>query len=120
MADAKGHDEALQIWEQGAELQALFRGDGFLRGCLTGSSGGGRPLSSLSNRLTTAVVLSFVRRDCRKQPLRRGVGVVEGINIVGVDRDALVEVKDVGAEVYRDLESVRRRRGFRSIGGKCI
>ena len=92
-----------------------------LRGCLIGSSViGGRRLSSLSNRLTTAVVLSFVCCDCRKQSLRRGVGVVEGINIVGVDRDALVEVKDVRTQVYCDLKPVRRRRGFRSIGGKCI
>ena len=103
----------LQCWSQSSSFCAGEGSCAFL-------VGGGRPLSNLSNRLTTAVVLSFVCCDCRKQPLRRGVGVVEGINIVGVDRDAFVEVKDVGAEVYRDLESVRRRRGFRSIGGKCI
>jgi hypothetical protein len=33
---------------------------------------GGRPLSSRSNRLTTAVVLSLVRRDYFRQSMRRG------------------------------------------------
>src|SRR4029077_12741616 len=77
-------------------------------------------LSSHSNRFATAVVLSFVCCDCRKQLLRRGVGVVEGVDIVGIDCNRLVKVKDVGTQVNCDLESVRRRRGFRSISCECV
>src|SRR5262245_33031484 len=59
-----------------------------LRDCLIASSaGGGRPLSSRSKRLATAVVLSFVRRD--HQPLRFGVDVI-GVDVVSVDRNGLV------------------------------
>src|SRR6476659_3312928 len=69
----------------------------------------GRPFSSRSKRVATAVVLSSVRRDYRGQPLRRGVGVA-GILVVGVDRDRLLEVKDLGTKVDGEREAVCRLR----------
>src|SRR6476646_2660035 len=100
----------VQCWSQSSSFCA---GRSF-RATPPDSTGGALPLPSRSKRVATAVVLSLVRRDYRRQFLRRGVGGI-GVDVIGVDRDRLVEVKDFGTKVDGDHEAVCRRRRFRSV-----
>ena len=45
---------------------------------------------------------------------------LKGSTSLGSGAMLLSKSKDVGAQVYCNLESVRRRRGFWSVSGKCI
>src|SRR5262245_55449470 len=89
-----------QCWSQ---FNSFCAGSSSLRGGLVFSlSGAGRLRPNLSKRFATAVVLSFFRRDHRKQALRRGVlAGLEDLDVLsgGDGPDLLVDDVPIVAQI---------------------